>query len=73
MPQQYRIGRNAGDAEAVGLIPVPGRPPGRWHGNPLQCFCLENPMDRGAWQAMVHGVSESDTTETTQHKHEDIL
>ena len=36
-------------------------PPGEGHGNPLQCSCLENPMDRGAWWAMVHEVAESQT------------
>ena len=40
-----------------------GRSPGRGHGNPLQCFCLENPIDRGAWRAPVLGVAESDTAE----------
>ena len=40
-----------------------GRSPGRGHGNPLQYFCLENPMDRGAWRAPVLGVAESDTAE----------
>ena len=35
--------------------------PGEGHGNPLQCSCLENPMDRGAWQATVHGVPKSQT------------
>ena len=43
---------NAGD---VGLIPGLGRLPGGGHGNPLQYACLENPMDRGAWWATVHG------------------
>ena len=49
---------NAGD---VGTIPGLGRSPGGGHGNPLQYFCLENPMDRGAWQAMVHRVAQSQT------------
>ena len=37
------------------------------NGNPLQYSCLENPMERGAWRAMVHGVAEFDTTEATEH------
>ena len=43
--------------------PTPGseRPPGGGHGSPLQHSCLENPMDRGAWQATVHGVAQSQT------------
>ena len=45
---------NAGDP---GLIPGLGRSPGEGNGNPLQCSCLENAMDRGAWQATVHGVA----------------
>ena len=44
-----------------------GRSPGGGHGNPLQYSCLENPMDRGAWQAAVHRITESNTTEVTQH------
>ena len=44
---------NAGD---MGLIPGSGRSPGEGNGNPLQYPCLGNPMDRGAWQARVHGV-----------------
>ena len=42
---------NTGDARDTGLIPKWGRSPGGGHGNPLQYSCLENPMDRGAWQA----------------------
>ena len=42
---------NAGDVRDVGSIPGSGTSPGEGHGNPLQCSCLENPMDRGAWQA----------------------
>ena len=48
---------NAGD---MSLIPGSGRSPGEGNGNPLQYSCLENPMDRGAWRATVHG--ELDTT-----------
>ena len=56
--------RNAGD---LGSIPGLGRSPGGGHGYRLQYSCLENPMDRGAWQATVHrqGRTESDTTEVT--------
>ena len=49
---------NAGDA---GLIPQLGRSPGEGHGNPLQYFCLENLINRGAWQAIVHWVTQSQT------------
>ena len=49
----------------AGSIPGLGRYPGGEHGNPLQYSCLENPMDRGAWQAMAHRVTESATTEAT--------
>ena len=47
---------NAGD---LGSIPGLGRSPGEGNGNPLQGSCLENPMDRGTWQATVHGVAKS--------------
>ena len=43
----------------MGLIPGSGRSPGEGNGNPLQYPCLENPMDRGAWGAMVPGVTKS--------------
>ena len=43
----------------LGSIPGLGRSPGGGHGNPLQYSCLENPMDRGAWRATVHGVAKS--------------
>ena len=49
---------NAGDP---GSIPGLGRSPGEGNGNPLQHSCLENPMDRGAWWATVHGVTKSQT------------
>ena len=47
---------NVGD---TGLIPVLGRSPGEGNGNPLHYSCLENPMDRGAWWVIVHGVTKS--------------
>ena len=47
---------SAGD---LGLIPGSGRSPGEGNGNPLQYSCLENPIDRGAWQATVHGVTKA--------------
>ena len=71
-PQGFEVGsvvknlpadiRDSGEA---GSIPGSGRSPGGEHGNSLQYSCLENPMERGAWQAIVHGVGskESDTTE----------
>ena len=49
---------NAGDPD---LIPGSGRSPGKWTGNLLEYCCLENPMDRGAWQATVHEVAKSQT------------
>ena len=50
---------NAGDGGDVGSIPGLGRSPGVGNGNPLQDSCLENPMDRRAWWATVHGVAKS--------------
>ena len=47
---------NAGDVRDAGSTPGSGRSPGGWHGNPFQYSCLENPMDGGAWWAMIHRV-----------------
>ena len=49
---------NAGDTGYAGPTPGSGKSPGEGNGNPLQCSCLENPMDRGAWRATVHGGSQ---------------
>ena len=57
---------NAGDLSS---IPGSGRSPGGGNGNPLQHSCLENPMDRGAWQATVHGVAKSQTWLSDWHFH----
>ena len=54
---------NAGDIRDAGLSPGLGRSPGRRNSNPLQYSCLENPKDRGTWWTIVHGITESDTTE----------
>ena len=54
---------NAGGSRDMGSIPGWGRSLGGGNGNPLQSSCLENPMDRGAWQATVHGAPEPYVTE----------
>ena len=55
---------NAGD---LGLIPGLGRSPGEENGNPRQYSCLENPMDRETWRAIVYGVAKE--LDTTEHAH----
>ena len=63
-PEEYRRaegGRLSAQLDLQGKIPGWGRCPGEGHGNPLQYTCLENPLDRGAWQATVHGISQSQT------------
>ena len=50
---------SAGDTRDMGSIPGLGRSPGEGNSNPLQYSYLENPMDRGAWRATVHGLTES--------------
>ena len=52
---------NARDMRHAGSIPESGRPPGEGIDYPLQCSCLKNPMDRGAWRATVHGIAKSRT------------
>ena len=57
---------SAGDA---GSIPGSGRSPGEGNGNPLQYYCLGDPLERGAWWVIVHGVAKgSDTTEQLNNK-----
>ena len=56
---------NPGDIRDSGLIPELGTSPGRWHDNPLQYSCLENPMDREAWRATVQRVAKSQTRLST--------
>ena len=58
---------NAGDLRDLSSNPGLGRSPGGEFSNPLQYSCLENSIDRGAWQATVHSVAESGTTEMTEH------
>ena len=60
-PGGSKVKASACSAGDLGLIPGSGRSPGEGNGNPLQYSCLENPMDRGAWWATVHGVAKSRT------------
>ena len=64
--QTVKSSCNVGELDS---IPGLGRSVGGGHGNSLQYSCLQDPMDRGAWQAAVHQVSESDTAEAAKHKH----
>ena len=57
------------NVEDPGFIPVSGRSPGEGNGSPLQYSCLENPMDRGGWRAIVHGAAESDMPEQLTLSH----
>ena len=59
----------AEDARDAGSIPESERSPGGGNDNLLHCFCLENSMDRGAWQATVHGITESDMNERLTEHH----
>ena len=60
-----KLPANTGDLRDVDSIPGSGRVPGEGNGNSLQYSCQENAMNRGAWQAAVHRVTKSDTTEVT--------
>ena len=60
---------NAGDLRDADLIPESGRSPGGENGNPFQYSCLENAIDRGAWQATVHEVAKSWTRPSDFHFH----
>ena len=52
---------SVGDTRDLASVPGLGRSPGEGNDNPLQYSCLENPMDRGAWQATAHMVAKSQT------------
>ena len=60
---------NAGATRVASWIPGLGRSSGGGHGDTLQYSCLENPMDRGAWQGAVHGVTKLYTTSDGAHTH----
>ena len=62
---------NAGNSGDMGLIPGLGRSPRVGRGNPIQYSCLDNSMDRGAWRAIVHGVTES-RTQLSMHTQKSI-
>ena len=64
---------NAGAARDSRAIPGSGRCPGKGNGNSLQYSCLENPMDRGAWQAIVHRIAKSQTRLTRLSSSSSIL
>ena len=66
-PMAHQVKNPPAMQETPGLIPGLGRCPGGEIGYPLQYSCLENPMDREAWQATVHGVAKSQTRLSDQH------
>ena len=62
------VGKESANARDVGSIPGSERSSGEGNSNPLQCSCLGNPLDRGAWPATVHGVAKS-RTQLSVHAH----
>ena len=60
---------NVGDIRDLGLIPGSGRSPRGGSGNPLQYSCLENPLDKGAWWATVHGITKNRTQLSDEAQH----
>ena len=64
---------NSGDIGDAGSIPGSGRSPGGGNGNPLQYSCLKNPMNRGTWWAIIHGVTKSQTWPNEQPQHQSVL
>ena len=66
MAQMVESACNVGEPVS---IPGLGRSPGEWNGNPLQYSCLENPMDRGAWRATIHGAAKGWARLSNYHSH----
>ena len=62
-------GKESASEGDMDSIPGSGTSPGEGNGNPLQYFCLENSMDRGAWQATVYGIAKSQTQLSDEHFH----
>ena len=69
LPRWLSGKESAGQAGDMGSIPGSARSPGVGNGNPLQYSCLENPMNRGAWQATVHGLQRVRHDWMTEHPH----
>ena len=73
LPWWLRDKEPAGEAGDLDSVPGLSRSPGGGRGNPLQYSCLENPMDRGAWQATVHGIAKNWTTLNDEAQHSTAL
>ena len=71
--KKKKLPANAGNLRDAVLIPESGRSPRGGHGKLLQYSCLKNPMDRGAWQATVHGVTQSQTPPSNLAQRDTVL